>query len=58
MSEPRRPLNPYSSFKDDHERRKALLVREIRIVLTALFAAASTSPVIVAAITHYFGKLS
>jgi hypothetical protein len=32
--------NPYNNFKDDHERRIALLARDIRLVAIALILAA------------------
>lgn len=40
--------DPYACFNSDRERRKALLVREIRIAITVLIVSASTSPVLLA----------
>ena len=35
--------NPYSGFKDDHERRLALLARDCRLVVIALIVACGGS---------------
>lgn len=43
----RRAQSPYNAFKDDQERRRALISRDIRLVLIALvltFSAPKLSP--------------
>lgn len=54
------PKNPYSSFKNDKERRLALISRDIRLVLIALFVALGGQainmdvPRLVATLASYF----
>ena len=45
MRLPQRSNNPYCAFKDDRERRHALIARDIRLVVIALAAAISTPTV-------------
>jgi hypothetical protein len=43
MSNARRP-NPYCAFTDDHERRRALVSRDVRLVLIAAIGALGAVP--------------
>ena len=43
MSTSRRP-NPYCAFTDDHERRRALVSRDVRLVLIAAISALGAAP--------------
>lgn len=43
MSTPRRP-NPYCAFSNDQERRRALMSRDVRMVLIAAISALGAAP--------------
>ena len=46
------PANPYAAFRDDRERRNALISRDIRLTVIAIAASLGGSPVLLAFVTH------
>ena len=55
MQLPTNTKNPYCEFKNDRERRNALIARDIRIVLVALVIAASGAPTSHRLLTWFVG---
>ena len=55
MQLPTNTKNPYCEFKNDRERRNALIARDIRIVLVSLVVAVSGTPVSRNLVGWFFG---
>ena len=45
MTRPRRP-DPYCAFQDDQERRRALVSRDVRLVLIAIAGVVASAPAV------------
>ena len=46
------PANPYTAFRNDRERRNALVSRDIRLAVIAVAASLGGSPALVALVKH------